>query len=253
MMKKMFILLVIGLMCLAGQGHKAMASDLQMAVQPDQILKNATYNGREIQVTGSLPVDATAIIRVTGQTEHRKLKKKGRALGILWMNQGSVEVSNVPSVFLFYPPAGGGETGSVPGIGMDALRRNADIESEEADTDALFDEFVKLKQKSGLYGIFPGVVEYGAESGGQKSFHCTLSMPAALPSGTYQVEVAAVKNHAVVSRETQEISVMETGMPAFVSSLAFNHGTLYGVLSVLIAIMAGLLTGLMFKGGKGAH
>ena len=181
------------------------------------------------------------------------MKKKGRALGILWMNQGAVEISDVPSVFLFYPPEIADTSGSVPELSMEAVSNRARIESEEDDTATLFEEFVKLKTKSGLYGTFPGIVEYGAPKGGEKTFQCTLSMPSSLPVGTYRLEVFAVRNHAIVSRAAQTIEAAETGMPAFISSLAFNHGTLYGVLAVLIAVMAGLLTGIMFKGGKGAH
>ena len=49
------------------------------------------------------------------------------------------------------------------------------------------------------------------------------------------------------------IDVREVGMPAWISSLAFNHGALYGILAVLVAVVAGLGTGILFKGGKGAH
>jgi len=252
-MKKWFILLILGLICMAVWLSGAAAADIQMTVTPDQVLKGATYNGQQIQVTGTLPAEASVIIRVTGQVEHRKLKKKGRALGILWMNQGAVEIADVPSVFLFYPPEGWKGLKTAAGLGLDAVRDAARIESEGEDAATLFDEFVKLKQKSGLYGTFPGLVEYGAQNGDEKTFQCTLSMPSALPTGTYQLEAVAVKDDAVVARTTLEMQAMETGMPAFISRLAFDHGTLYGVLAVLIAVMAGLLTGVLFKGGKGAH
>lgn len=253
MMKKRFILLFLGLICMELWLPGAASADIQMTANPDRILMGATFNGQQIQVTGILPAEASVIIRVTGQVEHRKLKKKGRALGILWMNQGAVEISNVPSVFLLYPPEGEEVTWSVPGLGLDAVCESAEIETEGEDTDGLFEEFVKLKQKSGLYGTFPGVVEYGVQNGDEKTFQCTLSMPSALPTGTYQLEAVAVKDDAVVSRTTLEVEATETGMPAFISRLAFDHGTLYGVLAVLIAVMAGLLTGVLFKGGKGAH
>jgi uncharacterized protein (TIGR02186 family) len=252
-MKKWFILLILGLICMAVWLSGAAAADIQMTVTPDQVLKGATYNGQQIQVTGTLPAEASVIIRVTGQVEHRKLKKKGRALGILWMNQGAVEIADVPSVFLFYPPEGWKGLKTAAGLGLDAVRDAARIESEGEEDATLFDEFVKLKQKSGLYGTFPGLVEYGAQDGSEKTFQCTLSMPSALPTGTYQLEAVAVKDDAVVARTTLEMQAMETGMPAFISSLAFDHGTLYGVLAVLIAVIAGLLTGVLFKGGKGAH
>jgi len=252
-MKKRFILLFLGLMCMTVWLPAAAGADIQISADPDRIQMGAAFNGLDIQVTGTLPADAEAIIRVTGQEEARKLKKKGRALGILWMNQGAVEISNVPSVFLLYAPGGEETAWSAAGLGLDAVRDSARIESENNDTDGLFEEFVKLKHKSGLYGTFPGSVEYGAETAGKKAFRCTLSMPSALPAGTYRLEVAAVKDHAIVSRAAQPLEAMETGMPAFISRLAFDHGTLYGVLAVLIAVMAGLLTGVLFKGGKGAH
>jgi len=252
-MKKRFLLLFLGLICTALWLPGAAGADIQLTANPDRVLIGATFNGTDIQVTGSIPAGTTAIIRVTGQMEHRKLKQKGRALGILWMNQGAVEISNVPGVFLLYPPEGEETTWSVPGLGLDAVRDSAEIESEGENADGLFEEFVKLKQKSGLYGTFPGRVEYGTEAAGQKTFRCTLKVPSALPVGTYRLEVAAVKNHTVVSRATQPLEALETGMPAFISRLAFDHGTLYGVLAVLIALMAGLLTGVLFKGGKGAH
>jgi uncharacterized protein (TIGR02186 family) len=252
-MKRLLILLTLWFVCFSGRLPVAAAADIQITATPDRILKGATYNGLQIEVTGSLPADASVIIRVTGQVEHRKLKKKGRALGILWMNLGAVEISNVPGVFLLYPPEGEEVTGFLPGMGLDAVRESAEIESEGKDTDGLFEEFVKLKQKSGLYGTFPGVVEYGEQDGGGKTFQCTVSMPSALPTGTYQLEAVAIKGDAVVSRTTLELEAMETGMSAFISRLAFDHGTLYGVLAVLIAVMAGLLTGVLFKGGKGEH
>ena len=252
-MKKLFILVILGFMCVAGRLPGVAAAEIQMTMNPDQILKGAAFNGRQVQLTGTLPADAEAIIRVTGQAEHRKLKEKGRALGFLWMNRGAVEISGVPSVFLFYPPEGEGSSWSVPGVGLDAVRNQARIESEEGHIALLFDEFVKLKQKSGLYGIFPGLVAYGTPSGGEKTFQCTLTLPSALPTGTYRLEVIAVKDHSIVSRATREIEAKEVGIPAFISRLAFDHGTLYGVLAVIIAVLAGLLTGVLFKGEKGAH
>lgn len=261
MSKKLFAMLIFSLVCMAGPPHRAgAAQELQVTVQPNQILMGATYNGQCIAVTGTMPADATAIIRVTGHAERSKLKKKGRALGILWMNQDAVEISNVPNVFLLYLPEGvqaaprmDRPSWSMMGLGMEAIRKLADIESEDGDKDALFEEFVKLKQKAGLYGTVPDAIGYGEESEDVKSFHCTVSMPSALPPGTYQLEVFAIKKNSVASYAAQQIEAKEVGMPAFVSSLAFQHGTFYGVLAVLAAVIAGLLTGVMYKGGEGAH
>jgi len=255
MQKKQIIMLILFLGIMAGIPRGADAGgDIQMTVLPNEILMGATYDGQRIRVSGHLPSDATAIIRVTGDMEDSKLKKKGRALGVLWMNQGTVEISHVPSVFLLYLP---GEVKAdpfpLPELGMEGIHRGARIQSREGDHDTLFEEFVKLKEEAGLYGVFPGAVTYGKTTGGDKSFRCTLNMPSDLPRETYQVEVVAVRNGGVVARARQPIIAREIGMPAFISSLALKHSTIYGVLAVLVAAIAGLVTGVIFKGGKGAH
>lgn len=255
--KRFSLLIIITLTCMAGSPHRATAAgEIDVTVLPNEILMGATYNGQIINVMGTIPADTAPIIRVTGHAEQSKLKKKGRALGILWMNQGSVEISHVPNVFLLYLPEGiqaSSMGGPPPGLGMEAIHRQAHIDSERGDPNALFEEFVKLKEKAGLYATASDAISYPKENKGTKSFHCTVSVPSNLPQGTYQLEVFAVKNGRVVSHAARAIEAKKVGMPAFISSLAFQHGTLYGVLAVLVAGIAGLLTGVIFKGGKGAH
>ena len=160
-------------------------------------------------------------------------------MGILWMNQGAVEISDVPSVFLFYPPEIADTSGSVPELSMEAVSNRARIESEEDDTATLFEEFVKLKTKSGLYGTFPGIVEYGAPKRGRKNLPVHSVDALVATGGNLSAGGVRRKNHAIVSRAAQTMEARRTGMPAFISSLAFNHGTLYGVLAVLIAVFRG--------------
>ena len=74
-----------------------------------------------------------------------------------------------------------------------------------------------------------------------------------MPQGVFKIEVFAIRDDAILATGTQEMKVAEVGLPAMMSSMAFNHGTLYGIVAVMVAILAGLLTGVVFKGGKGAH
>ncbi len=256
-MMKRFSLLVLILTCIAGTTFAATgANQLQVTLLPNEILMGATYNGQSVAVSGTIPADTAPIIRVTGHLEESKLKKKGRALGILWMNQGAVEISNVPNVFLLYLPKEiqASSEGSLPSeLGLEAIRKQARIESEEADPNSLFQDFVKLKKKAGLYATVSDAVSYTKGNSDTKAFQCTLSVPSNLRQGTYQVELFAVKDGRIVSHLARELVAREVGMPAFISSLAYQHGTLYGVLAVLVAAFAGLLTGVIFKGGSGAH
>jgi uncharacterized protein (TIGR02186 family) len=258
---KMFAITMIAMACLTGKPYAAdTPTALSVNMQPAHIQIGATFNGVRISVAGEIPSDAAAVIRLTGKPEHSRLKQKGRALGVLWMNLDAVEISKAPNVFLLYLPAGGGaasEAGQTNwhqlGIGLDGLRRQVDIVAHDENKTALFDEFVKLKERAGLYGVVEGAIHYGQNNGTVKSFTATLALPAALPQGTYRFELLAIKNGAVDASLVRDIDAYEIGMPAWISRLAFDHGTLYGVLAVLVAVVAGLLTGIMFKGEKGAH
>lgn len=257
MIKKSF---AIVLLCLAvGLGSADAATDLSVTVLPEQISIGAAYNGARLSVAGEIPSDASALVRITGEQEHYTLKQKGRALGVLWMNLDSVTISNLPSVFILYLPreavAGNNARPAwqTLGLGLEGLRKQADIVARDDDKVGLFDEFVKLKKKAGLYGVVVDAVRYGAAAGPVKSFEAVLRLPAALPQGRYQIQVFAVTNGVVEATAERTIDAVEVGMPAWISAMAFNHGAIYGVLAVLVAIVAGLLTGILFKGEKGAH
>jgi len=252
------IVCLIGLACITGP---ALAStDLTVSVNPETVQIGAGYNGGQVSLTGQVPADTDVLIRVKGKSEHYKLKQKGRAMGILWMNLGSVEISNVPNLFLLFLPPDQDQAGQngatdwqASDLGLKGVQKASEVVAEGEDTSALFDEFVKLKQQSGLYATTHDAIQYGPDEGGLKSFKATLTLPAALPQGKFDIEVAAVKNGRIETSVARPIEAREVGLPAWIAKMAFHHGTLYGVMAVVAAVLAGLLTGIMFKGEKGAH
>ncbi|MCD6560950.1 MAG: TIGR02186 family protein [Deltaproteobacteria bacterium] len=260
MKKSIFIIIYIIMMFICGQPEFVLATaSLEVTVRPNQILMGALYNGANISVMGNVPADSEVLIRLTGHLEDYKLKKKGRAMGVLWMNLGIVEIQKVPSLFLLYPSKAvndslqaGRQSWQDLGLGFEAVLKQANIVLDSEDKSALFEEFVKLEKKSGLYGTIKNTIHYKQGKGGMKSFSCTLALPSGLPQGVYKLDVFAIKDDAIAGYTSKEIEAKKVGMPAFITSFAFNHGTLYGVLAVLVAIIAGLVTGVIFKGEK-AH
>lgn len=241
-------------------GPSVAATDQAVSVHPETIQIGAGYNGEQVLVTGRVPSAAQVLIRIKGKVEDYKLKEKGRALGILWMNRGSVEISNVPNLFLVFPPPASGDAAQnddpawqALGLGLEGIRKTARIDAQDKESAGLFGEFVKLKETAGLYGIIDGAIDYGPVEGQMKSFKASLALPAALPQGDFDIEVLALGSGAVETVAVRRIEAKEVGLPAWIANLAFHHGALYGVLAVTTAILAGLLTGIMFKGEKGAH
>jgi uncharacterized protein (TIGR02186 family) len=236
------------------------ATHLQIRLAPNVILMGATYNGTTLLVSGAIPKDAEAFVRVTGELEDVKLKKKGRALGLLWMNMGSVNIRQAPNVFLLCPSKALEEISQTNqenwrrlGLGFEGLKGRVGVTPASEDKDALFKEFVKLKEIKELYAVYENAIAYGSTSGSMKPFTATVGIPSDMPQGVFKIEVFAIRDDAVLAAGTQEMKVAEVGLPAMMSSMAFHHGTLYGIVAVMVAILAGLLTGVVFKGGKGAH
>jgi len=252
------------IVCLVGlMGHPEFVDammPLEITVEPNQILMGITYNGLKISVSGDIPADSEALVRMIGRLESPTLKKKGRALGVLWMNLGAVVFHRVPSVFLLYPSKAITEYLRTErerwlrlGLGFEALKEEAEVTPASEDKEALFHEFIRLKQRAGLYGMPEDAVSYGKTEGNMKSFSSTVALPSDLPQGDYKIEAFAIKDGSIVASASEQIKAKEVGLPAILSSLAFDHGALYGILAVLVAIFAGILTGAIFRGGKGAH
>lgn len=261
MSKRLFLPVIM--VCTGLMWHPDFASSatqLQIRLEPNVILMGATYNGTKLLVSGAIPKDAEAFVRVTGMPEDVHLKKKGRALGLLWMNLGSVGVHHAPSVYFLCPSKAleafsktNQEDWHRLSLSFEALQGSVETTPASEDKDALFKEFVRLKQSKDLYAMYENAISYGSTGGAMRSFSATVWIPSDMPQGVYEVEVFAIRDGAIVATGTQEMKVAEAGLPAMLSSMAFDHGTLYGVLAVIIAILAGLLTGVVFKGGKGAH
>ncbi|MCG6916603.1 MAG: TIGR02186 family protein [Deltaproteobacteria bacterium] len=260
MLKKISILLALSCCLVLGRPFSSAASYVKAHLSPEAVDIGAFFNGAQVYVTGDVSRDAEVVVRLSGMGQNVALKKKGKILGLLWMNLGSVTIHNVPNLYLIYiskdfKPTAGAQPDKWEelGLGFAALKKQVDISSAEAESEAVFEEFLKLKESEGLYAIETGQVTYGEAESGGKSFRAVLQIPPRLTPGKYLVETFAVKDASVAARTTAELQVKQVGLPAFISRLAFKHGALYGLLAAIIAIAAGLLMGVIFKGEKGAH
>ncbi|NCO61661.1 hypothetical protein GW860_08655 [bacterium] len=260
-MKNFFIWLVSSMVFMISYTGAVYSSiPVTVNTDPDVVKIGTLFNGTQISVSGTIPEDSEVIVQLTGKREDLELKQKGRILGVLWMNLGSVTFRQVPTLYmLYYPEAVGKFARSNPvkwqqlGIGLESLKEQIEITPDKGDKDKLGGEFLKLREGEELYAMREAPVIYGKNGNGMRSFATEVFIPARVPSGTYQVKVLAVNNGNIAGAATREIRVEKVGATALLSSLSFNHGGLYGLLAVLIAIAAGLLMDFLFGENKGAH
>lgn len=250
----MTLLVWIALIC---QPLSQVASAVTLELQPEEILIGATYTGSSIVATGEIPVDSEVAVLLIGGYEDISLKKKGKALGLLWMNMGKVVIHNIPSVYLLYTAKSiedlnGAEQGNANKleIGFPALEKAVTITSEgngTENTSELFAEFLKLKSSEDLYAFVPNGVSYQAVQDTVKSFSASVAVSPRLKQGQYDIRAYVIKDGAIVDQNSKILEVKEVGFPAFISRMAYEQSALYGVLAAAIAIAAGLFMGLIFS------
>jgi uncharacterized protein (TIGR02186 family) len=226
--------------------------------EPNLIAIGAFFNGTQLTVTGNVGLQNDVVVLVSGKQEALTLKKKGKALGLLWMNLGDVHVKNVPTVYLLYSSKAkmasaeqDPNTWKKLGFGIDYLKTEMEIEAPQSDRDVLANEFLKLKQQQGLYAFHPGEISFEQKNETEKSFTAAVWIPPRIPFGTYRITVMEMNHGDIIDTAQHELKVKEEGIPLMLSSLAFNHSLLYGFLAVLIAVAAGLAMDFFFGTGKG--
>lgn len=231
-----------------------------LKLTPGQIRIGAFFNGTQVVATGRVPADSQVVVRLSNRPLHMTFRIKKKLAGLLWMNLGEVSFDNLPSVYLVYSSArldrlGRSGTGgsAAGGLGLKQLEARARVSTQASNVKKLLDELVKVKRAEGLYAWQEGAVRLGPAKNGRRPFRCTIELRAKIPPGTYDVEAFAFDRAGAMTRTLRKLQVVEVGLPALVSSMAFKYSLIYGILAVLIAVAAGLVMSLLFKKGGGAH
>lgn len=224
-----------------------------LTLAPQAIAINSLYNGTDLTVTGEVPAGSQVVVRLAGEPKTFHMKEKGRVLGLLWMNTDKVSFGDAPSVFLVAAsPEAPAE--AVAKLGVPGLAAGIKVESHDPDKAALTAEFLKFQKSEKLYLENAGQVTLGEASGDKRPFTAVLHLPSRLSPGAYAVEVLALAGGEVAAKGQAAITASFVGAPAFLADMAFGHGTLYGILASIIAIVGGVVIGQIFSGSKsGAH
>jgi hypothetical protein len=224
-------------------------------VLPNELDVGESFQGTEIKVSADVPAGSNAVVEFRGDSHEDRLLRKGRRGG-LWMNVGEVTVSNAPSLYLVMSTDAAliSNPDSESQWGYRALQKQMTFSGAipKAGKDKLFQEFLKLKENQGLYGAFPGALKMVATSSDHARIEGRFWLSDKIPPANYKIHFFVLSNGRVVDEKATAFPVEMRGMPAVLTALAFEHATIYGLLAVTIAILAGFIMGFVFK-GKGAH
>ena len=100
--------------------------------------------------------------------------------------------------------------------------------------------------------MFPGALHVMPAANGSSKLQGQLRLPSNVAPGTYKVTFSVFNSGKLLQQQSIPLLVDMKGIAAFLAILATNHGVLYGLLAVGIALVIGFGMGFVFK-GKSAH
>jgi len=205
------------------------------------------FSGTDVLLFGATngPGDIAVVVR--GPAEDAVIRRKGRA-GPIWVNADQITWREVPSYYRvassrpldeFASP----ELLSRYQIGIDNIRMVPEEQKAAADLVTTFRQnFVRLKTEASLYDQALGSVNLMSN----RLFRTELHFPANVPTGTYLVEVYLFRDGNVTAAEIVPLNISQIGMSADIFDFAHNLAPLYGLLSILLAALAGWVASVVF-------
>lgn len=226
---------------------RAHAQALVADLSDHLIAITAGFAGTDVLLFGATEGEGDVIVVLRGPEAPVIVRRKTRAAGI-WINTERIAFNGAPA---FYRVAASRPLDEIANtqlrirqqIGVDFLR----ITPERELTPAKFENFrqglLRNKEREDLYSAKVGEVSFL----GPRLFRTRFYLPANVPPGTYTVEVLLVRNNQVIAAQTTPMLVNKTGIGADVYDFAHNHGAVYGLLAVLIAVTTGWAAGTFFR------
>jgi uncharacterized protein (TIGR02186 family) len=241
------------LLLLAFPAH-AQDERIVAGLSQNRVSITADFDGSEILIYGAVKREAPApdvpmevIVTVEGPSTPLTIRQKSRWFG-MWVNTSAVQIDVAPS---FYAIA---TTGPLRQIISDTenLRYKVTIPSvisaigitSETDTpDDFITGLLRIRLGEGRYRLDQGAVEFLEET----LFRADVVLPANLTDGEYRVRIFLTREGRVIDRQERVIGVRKEGMERFVYNLAKDQPLVTGIVSVLMAVLAGWAASAAFR------
>jgi len=238
------------------------------AVEADVSARNiavtSSFNGTEIVIFGAIDGSQQpspesgyydVIIVVEGVPGRLVVRRKGHVAG-LWLNTSSAIFDNVPSYYAVASTRPIEEIApedfrALHGIGLQHLRFTPAVGQQEAisteDLKAYRDAIIRLKLDDRLYVSR----EHGVAFTGKSIFRASIVLPANVTVGPFDTRVYLFREEKLLSRFQVRLTLEREGLERHLHAFAYGWPTIYGFVTVLIAVGAGLLASTVF--GRSAH
>lgn len=225
----------------------AAAESLVTGLSRDDVQITADFTGSDILVYGAVRRDAPApaqpqmdvIITLEGPSTAITVRRKERRFGI-WVNGAATEFGAVPSYFAI-ASTGPLERVLNPDddlryeISFDRRINVTRLAAGAIDSFAFSQALQRIRSKAGSLRI----EEQGVALAQDTLFRADFALPSNLTEGRYRVRMFLLRGGQVIDTQEETISVFKTGIERQLTNMAHQQPLLYGILSLLMAALAG--------------
>ncbi len=242
--------LLMALLFLAGMqvALPAKAAEPLVADLSDHLIAITTgFTGAQVLLFGATDGPGDVVVTVRGPTGRAIVRRKDRIFGI-WINNATMDFDEVPN---FYAVASSrpidqlltAETVQKYNIGFDSLPIRPESGANADTTAEMLKALNRIKSAEDLYQPQAGKVTFL----GDKLFRVDFRFPANVPTGSYLVEVLLIRDGQIASAQTTPLIVSKTGIGADIFEFAHRHAAAYGIICIVIALLAGWGAHLAFR------
>ncbi len=206
------------------------------------------FVGTNVLLFGAVEGAGDVVVVVRGPDRRVVMHRKSRVLGV-WANTAQMTFERATS---FYSVASSRPLREVAPetvlarheIGLERLR--LELPSAKASPN------VAAEWRAGLIGNHERLGLYHSEVGhvaflGNRLFRTRIHLPANVATGTYQVQVFLLQDGKVVSAQTTPLHVSKIGAEAVIYDYAHQRPALYGLIAIVVALMAGWAAHMAFR------
>ena len=242
-MKKFIIFIFIIFVSLSVYSQESYfdLSENEIQIQTD-------FNGKEIIIFGIIENNKDIILVIEGPKKDVKVLKKERVLGF-WFNTKKVIYKELPSLFFLASSKPikkilNSETIVKEKLYFDELLVNTITQRnfiEQKDLNKWNKNLIKIKKNKNLFK------EYKFKNIENKLFQTRVFFPTNAIPGEYKVKVYQISKKIILDKKIKSIKIKKSGIGEKIYKFAHNQSASYGLLSIIFAILSGLIAATIFR------
>lgn len=235
------------LLCLLLLPGPALATPLVGDLSNYRIDIDSGFNGTRIFLFGARNDIGDVVAVVRGPHRDYMVRRK-ESIGGVWVNRERMKLFDMPEFYAIAASRPLSEIGAAAlfrrlGIGQEFLFSPPADEQRALVFLPFAEAFLRHQTQRKLYADNPEPVTFMGET----LFKTVVAFPDNIPSGNYTAEIYLISDGEVTGMQSTPITVVKSGVDAFLYDYAHERPFFYGITAVVLALAIGWFVGRAFE------